>query len=151
MEQTAPGTPGAFFLPLEINVRTAVAAFLAGGFVVSAVQAAPRAESAMECGIAADMAVVAHSLAKEQIQRNQADSIMVRIYDVSGSDRGKELMRDIMDAAYRANDGGPLAPSASSGGTSASPEGSGQKFAEELFATCMKSGGNMDGMLGRKS
>jgi lipopolysaccharide export LptBFGC system permease protein LptF len=117
--------------------------------IASAAQAAPRAESAMECGIAADMAVVAHSLAQEHIQRPQADAIMVRIYDVSSSDRGKQLMRDIMDAAYRANDGGIIAPSASSGGTGA--QASGQKFAEDLFATCMKTGGNMDGMLGRRS
>jgi hypothetical protein len=36
--------------------------------------------------------------------------------------------------------------SASAGGTAGS-----QKFAEQLFATCMKSGGNMDEMLGRRS
>lgn len=36
-----------------------------------------------------DMAVVAHSLAKEQVQRTKADTIMARIYDVSESDRGK--------------------------------------------------------------
>lgn len=117
--------------------------------------AAPKAESAVECGIAADMAVVAHSLAQEQIQRERADAIMGRIYDVSDSDRGRQLMRDITDAAYRANEGGITAPSAgnsagaaSSGGTA---PGSGQKFAEDLFATCMKTGGNMDPLLGRKS
>jgi hypothetical protein len=96
----------------------------------------------MECGVAADMAVVAHSLAREDVQRQKADAIMGRIYDVSESDRGKELMRDIMDAAYSAQRGA----SASSGGTAA-----GQKFAEELFATCMKSGGDMDNVLGRRS
>ena len=94
--------------------------------------AAPRAESALECGIAADMAVVAHSLAHEQIQRQKADTIMARIYDVTQSDRGKELMKDILDAAY----------------VSGVPAG--QKFAEELYATCMKSGGDMDPVLGKK-
>ena len=94
--------------------------------------AAPRAENAMECGIAADMAVVAHSLAKEEVQRKKADTIMARIYDVSQSDRGKELMKDILDAAY----------------VSGVPAG--QKFAEELYATCMKSGGDMDPVLGKK-
>jgi hypothetical protein len=94
----------------------------------------------MECGVAADMAVVAHSLAREDVQRQKADAIMGRIYDVSESDRGKELMRDIMDAAYSQR-----GASASSGGTAA------QKFAEELFATCMKSGGDMDNVLGRRS
>lgn len=137
-----------------MKLKTLMDLAVAGAFAVPlAAQAAPRAESAMECGIAADMAVVAHSLAQEQIRRPQADAIMVRIYDVSESDRGKQLMRDIMDAAYRAKEGGIAAPgagnSASSGGTLG--PASGQKFAEDLFATCMKSGGDMDNMLGRRS
>ena len=122
-------------------MKSAVLALaLAGAFAPA--QGAPRAESAMECGIAADMAVVAHSLAREQIQRPKADAIMVRIYDVSASDRGKELMRDITDAAYSARD----ETNASAGGTASS-----QKFAEDLFATCMKSGGDMNTILGRRS
>jgi hypothetical protein len=126
---------------MKLNTLPAVATAVA--LVVSAVShAAPRAESAVECGIAADMAVVAHSLAREQIQRQKADAIMVRIYDVSDSDRGKELMRDIMDAAYSKDQDS----SASAGGTAAS-----QKFAEDLFATCMKGGGDMDPILGRRS
>ena len=123
-------------------MKSAVAVLIAGGMFAATVHAAPRAESAMECGVAADMAVVAHSLAGEQIQRQKAEAIMVRIYDVSESDRGKELMRDIVDAAYSAQ----RDTSASAGGTS-----SGQKFAEELFSTCMKSGGDMDNVLGRRS
>jgi hypothetical protein len=98
--------------------------------------AAPRAESALECGIAADMAIVAHSLAREQIQRAKADAIMARIYDVGQSERGKALMKDILDAAY--------VPTAAADGTS------GQTFAEDLYSTCIKSGGNMDAVLGRK-
>src|ERR1700682_5443633 len=94
--------------------------------------AAPRAQSAVECGIAADMAIVAHSLAKEEIHRAKADTIMARIYHVSDSDRGRELMKDILVAAYVSN------------GLS------GQKFAEELYATCLKTGGDMDTVLGRK-
>jgi hypothetical protein len=94
--------------------------------------AAPRAQTATECSIAADMAVVAHSLAREQIVRTKADTIMARIYDVSQSERGKELMKDILDAAYVAK------------------VGTSQQFAEELFATCMKSGGDMDPVLGKK-
>jgi hypothetical protein len=85
------------------------------------------------------MAVVAHSLAREQVQRPKADAIMVRIYDVSESDRGKELLRDITDAAYEEQ-------GASAGGTASS-----QEFAEELYTTCMKSGGDMDTILGRRS
>ena len=98
----------------------------------TATLAAPRAESALECGIAADMAVVAHSLAKEEVLRAKAETIMARIYDVSQSDRGRELMKEILDAAYVAK------------------IGTSQQFAEELFATCMKSGGDMDPVLGRK-
>jgi hypothetical protein len=110
-------------------------AVLMGGLTATAF-ASPKAESAMECGIAADMAVVARSLAQEDIERPQASAIMARIYDVSGSARGKELMRDILDAAYRDNRG--------SNGPSS------QKFAEDLFTTCMKTGGNMDTVLGRR-
>ena len=108
------------------------AAALFGIALATGASAAPRAESALECGIAADMAVVAHSLAKEQIQRTKANTIMARIYDVSNSDRGKELMKEILDAAYISK--GP----------------SSQEFAEELYSTCMKSGGDMDQVLGKK-
>ncbi len=105
--------------------------------------AAPRAESALECGVAADMAIVAHSLAREQIDQPKAGAIMARIYDVAESQRGQELMRDILDAAYSAGPGSTApAPAANA---------SGQQFAEELYTTCMKSGGDMDGILGRRS
>src|SRR5260221_8308799 len=93
---------------------------------IAGAQAAPRAESALECGIAADMAVVAHSLAREDVQRPKASQIMARIYDVSESARGKEIMKEILEAAY------------------AGRGGSGQKFAEDLFAACMKNGGKLD-------
>jgi hypothetical protein len=43
-------------------------------------------------------------------------------------------MNDIMEAAYTRKDAPPTA----------------QKFAEDLFATCMKSGGNMDTILGKR-
>jgi hypothetical protein len=126
-----------------------LAAFVAGALIAPPAHAAPRAESAMECGIAADMAVVAHSLAREEVHRAKADAIMGRIYDVGESERGKELMRDITDAAYNASGGSASAGASLPGGAAAAP--SGQKFAEELFATCMKSGGDMDMILGRRS
>src|SRR2546421_5615285 len=97
---------------------------LSGLICATGAVAAPRAESALECGIAADMAVVAHSLAKEQVQRTKADTIMARIYDVSQSDRGKVLMKDILDAAYVTS--GPAT------------KATGQEFAEDLFSACMK-------------
>ena len=112
-------------------MKRLLAAMLLGG--IGAAWAAPKAASAMECGIAADMAIVARSLAQEEIRQPQAGAIMARIYDVSESDRGKELMKDILDAAYRSEDN------------------SSQQFAEDLFAACMKTGGNMDTILGRRS
>ena len=107
-------------------------AVLLGSLAAGVASGAPKAESAIECGIAADMAVVARSLAQEQVQRAQAGAIMARIYDVSESDRGQELMKDIIEAAYRKE-------SATS-----------QAFAEELFTACIKSGGNMDTILGKR-
>jgi hypothetical protein len=95
--------------------------------------AAPRAESAQECGIAADMAIVARSLAQEQVRQPKAETIMARIYDVGASQRGQQLMKDILLAAY--NNG---------------QERTSQAFAEELFTTCMKTGGNMDPILGKR-
>jgi hypothetical protein len=118
------------------NIMQKLLAVLMGGLVAGSAFAAPRAESAMECGIAADMAVVARSLAQEEIQRPQASAIMARIYDVSESARGKELMRDILDAAYREK-------GVSNGRSS-------QVFAEDIFTACMKTGGNMDNVLGRR-
>ena len=111
-------------------MKTVLAVLLAG--LAGGALAAPKAESAMECGIAADMAIVARSLAQEEVKPPQAGAIMARIYDVSASARGKELMKDILDAAYR-SDGD-----------------SSQKFAGELFAACMKEGGNMDTVLGKR-
>jgi len=130
-------------------LKLIVAALAAVGTLASTAHGAPRAESAQECGVAADMAVVAHSLAREDIQRPKADAIMVRIYDVAESDRGKELMRDITDAAYSSK---LREPSASAGGTASSQNtASSQKFAEELYVTCMKGDGDMDSILGRRS
>jgi hypothetical protein len=111
-------------------MKTLIAILMAG--MAGIAVAAPKAESATECGIAADMAIVARSLAEEQVQRPQAGAIMARIYDVSESARGKELMKEILEAAYRPTEQTPS-----------------QKFAEELFSTCMKTGGNMDTVLGR--
>ena len=107
-------------------------AVLLAAIACGSANAAPKAESAVECGIAADMAVVARSLAEEQVQRPKASAIMARIYDVSESDRGRELMKDILEAAY---------------GKQATPS---QAFAEELFTACIKDGGNMDTVLGRR-
>jgi hypothetical protein len=124
-----------------------MAALAAGLAAATAVPAAPRAQSPLECGIAADMAVVAKSLAAEKIDRPKADTIMQRIYDVSQSERGQQLMKEIVDAAYAT--GAAMPGSAAAGGSAASGD-SAQSFAENLYATCVKSGGDMDAVLGRK-
>ena len=94
----------------------------------------PRAESAQECGIAADMAIVAQSLAGERVPPGKAAAIMARIYDVSESERGRAMMAAILDTAY--------VRSAVAGAST-------DTFAEELFTTCIKAAGNMDAVLGR--
>jgi hypothetical protein len=95
--------------------------------------AEPRVQSAEECGVAADMAMVARSLAQEEIQDSKAVTIMERIYNVAESERGTALMKDILNAAYRKD------ASVTS-----------RTFAEELFATCLKTGGNLELVLGRR-
>lgn len=109
--------------------RACVAGLAALGFASGAF-GAPRAQSEIECGVAADMAVVARSLAEEDVQRPKADAIMRRIYAVSTA-RGQELMDSVVAAAY-------------------SPKiESSQVFAETLLATCLQNGGDMDDVLGR--
>jgi len=93
--------------------------------------AAPRAENAQECTIAADMAVVARALAEERVEQSAAEQIMRRIYNVSPSPRGQELMRTILDTAYH-------------------EQQSASAFANKLYLACMVSGGNMDEVLGVK-
>ena len=108
---------------------TSLAIFLALGGAPMAI-GAQRAQSELECGVAADMAVVARSLAEEEVQRPKADAIMRRIYAVSTS-RGQDLMNSVVGAAYGAK------------------LDSGQVFAERLLATCLENGGDMDDVLGR--
>jgi hypothetical protein len=108
-----------------------LALLFAAAFFASDTFGAPRAQSAEECGIAADMAVVAQSLAGEEIEPLKALAIMARIYDVAASERGTALMKSILDAAYTRH------------------AATAQKFPEELFVACMQSGGNMDPVLGR--
>ena len=70
-------------------------------------------------------------LAQERIDPDKANAIMTRVYDVAESERGRALMKDILEAAYK-----DQRPS--------------QRFAEQLFTTCMKSAGNMDTVLGSR-
>jgi hypothetical protein len=138
------------FLRRPLAVATTAAALAAGLAVPVLASAAPRAQSPLECGIAADMAVVAKSLAAERIERPKADTIMARIYDVSKSDRGRELMKQIVDAAYATGAAAAGGNAAAGGSAPEAQANSAQKFAENLYATCVKSGGDMDSVLGKK-
>ena len=126
------------------RIRRSLALATLAAALSAPAHAAPRAQSELECGIAADMAVVAKSLAAEAIDRAKADTIMARIYDVSQSERGQKLMKEIVDAAYAGGPGSSAAAGGSAGPNSA------QKFAENLYATCVKSGGDMDPVLGKR-
>lgn len=72
----------------------------------------------------------------------------VIVYAVEGRspETKKALMKDITDAAY-AGAGG----SAAGGGSAPdAAHNSAQKFAENLYATCVKSGGDLDPVLGKR-
>ncbi|HEY2979983.1 MAG TPA: hypothetical protein VGJ22_02275 [Anaerolineales bacterium] len=118
---------------LETTAKWLSAIVVLGLLFVSLALGAPHAESALECAVAADMALVARSLAEEEVQRPKAGAIMSRIYDVEESERGNELMLQILDAAYITKDA------------------SSQNFAQELFAICMANEGDMDTVLGRSA
>jgi hypothetical protein len=110
-----------------------VAVVVLGLLSASAALGAPRAESPQECSVAADMALVAHSLAQEQVQRPKAGAVMSRIYDVGPSGRGKLLMQQILDVAYIKKDS------------------SSKNFAEELLVTCLRNEGDMNSVLGHNA
>lgn len=110
------------------------AALIVPLFALSSVAfAQQRLESAEECGVAADMAIVARSLAEEEVHAQKAATIMERIYDVAESQRGTDLMNDIIAAAYKKEAGV-----------------SSRQFAEQLFVTCLKTGGNLELVLGKR-
>ena len=118
---------------LDTAARWLAAVVALALLLASTALGAPRAESPQECTVAADMAVVARSLAEEQIQRPKAGAIMSRIYDTEVSERGKELMQQILDAAYIKKDSSP------------------RNFAEELFVACLRNEGDMDSVLGHSA
>jgi hypothetical protein len=120
----------AFF---ETTARWPAAVVALALLLAASALGAPRAESPQECTVAADMAVVARSLAEERVQRPKAGAIMSRIYDTGASEHGKELMRQILDAAYLKKDS------------------SIENFAEELFVACLRNEGDMDSVLGHSA
>ena len=118
---------------VETTARWPAAVVALALLLASSALGAPRAESPQECTVAADMAVVARSLAEEQVQRPKAGAIMSRIYDTGATELGKELMQQILDTAYLKKDS------------------SIENFAEELLVACLRNEGDMDSVLGHSA
>jgi hypothetical protein len=90
-------------------------------------KAAPRAQSAEECTLIADMAVVARALAEEKVDQALAEPIMLRIYDLKP--RGLEMLRAVIVASFAQNE-------------------SAEAWSAKVHLTCMVRGGYLDSILG---
>lgn len=90
---------------------------------------APKAGSPQECAVLADMALVARAAAKHQVERAKLEAMLHDIYTVGTAD-GEIVMGLIASAAYRAIDIEP------------------NVFAKLLGGGCVRSGGDLDFMLG---
>lgn len=93
---------------------------------------APRATSPQECAVLADMALVARAAAKHQVERAKLEAMLPDVYAV-GTNDGETLAALIVSAAYAAVDVEPTT------------------FAKALGGACMRSGGDMDAILGVSS
>lgn len=93
---------------------------------------APKATSPQECAVLADMALVARAAAKHGVERAKLEAMLPDIYTVGTKD-GEIIMGLLAAAAYRAVDIEPAV------------------FAKLLGGGCMRSGGDMDAILGTSS
>jgi len=91
--------------------------------------ATPRVQSAEECIAFADLALVASTLAKHGITIDRARAMMPDMYNLS-TDDAQTIASDIVAAAYRPGTSEP------------------KDFANRLGTQCMKSGGQLGGVLG---
>lgn len=90
---------------------------------------APKAQSPQECAMLADLALVARAAAKHQVERATLEAMLPDIYSI-GTQDGLTLAALIVSAAYAAVDVEP------------------STFAKSLGGICMRSGGDMDAILG---
>lgn len=90
---------------------------------------APKAGSPQECAVLADLALVARAAAKHQVERAKLEAMLPDIYSMRTED-GRTITALIVSAAYRAVDIEPV------------------MFAKLLGGGCMRSGGDMDAILG---
>lgn len=90
---------------------------------------APKASSPRECAVFADLALLARAAAKHQVERATLEAVLPDIYTMQTQD-GQTIAALIVSAAYAAADVEPAT------------------FASSLGGSCMRSGGDMDAILG---
>lgn len=94
--------------------------------------AGPRARSVEECVAYADLALVAATLAKHDIGREKAETMLPDMYQLLDAD-AREIARGILDAAYR---------------TGAPARSEPRNFASSLGDSCIRNQGRMESFLG---
>ncbi|MSQ18116.1 MAG: hypothetical protein EXR39_00820 [Betaproteobacteria bacterium] len=104
-------------------------ALIALALLSTAAVATPRVKSAEECVAFADLALVASTLAKHGITKDHATAMLPDMHNLA-SDDAPAIAQDIVNAAYRPGHSEP------------------KDFANKLGAQCMRTGGQLDGMLG---
>jgi hypothetical protein len=98
----------------------------------TAVAAEPRANSVEECMIYADLALVASTLAKHGITKDQTSAMIPDMYELATGD-AKEIASRIVAIAYGPGLGKITDP---------------KSFAAAFGNMCVRSGGRMDALLG---
>jgi hypothetical protein len=101
-------------------------------FAATAAHGEPRAKSAEECVVYADLALVASALAKHGVARERAHAMMPDMYSLADTD-AKEIARRIVEAAYLVPEDARREPRA---------------FAATLAGACMRSQGRLDAIIG---
>jgi hypothetical protein len=98
-------------------------------FAAASVYAEPRAKSAEECVLYADLALVASTLAKHGIQQEKTAAMIPDMYQLD-TENSREIARQILTAAYQPHQ-----------------QSQPKYFAATVGTSCLRSGGSM-GILG---
>jgi hypothetical protein len=106
-----------------------LAAALAMAFKSGRVVAAPKAISSEECRLIGTVAIVSRALAVEKIPEEQAARVLGQVFTIP-DERAAALVSSVLSTAYRAD----------------VPAG---VFSGALIRTCLRTGGDMDAILGR--
>ena len=113
--------------------RTALVSIALAALLVTAIaaQAQPARITQQGCMVATDMALVARALAQQGVARSTAERVMAAIYLSEAEPTVAELRRRVTDRAY-------------------ARQGTPQELAQDIFARCMGSGGDIDATFGRE-